>query len=182
MDDRFKFICGVDVSYYSDDGDDKDVIVWFEPDSVTKYGEVGFDFDIIKNELKKLKLSQHEFNTAVDFIASNYETSIQDWCVADPRHLFQCTGKKDKNGKLIFEKDIVKITDKSTRTEPFIGVVEYTKTASFEANCNGFFMFLHDPKTKDNISYVEKVFCSSLREIEVIGNIYETPNLLELVK
>lgn len=97
-----------------------------------------------------------------------------------PENVSQCTGKKDKNGKLIFEKDIVKITDKSSRKEPFIGVVEYTKTASFEANCNGFFMFLHDPKTKDNISDVEKVFCSSLREIEVIGNIYETPNLLEV--
>lgn len=94
----------------------------------------------------------------------------------------QCTGKKDKNGKLIYEGDFVNITDKSSRQEPFIGVVEYTKTASFEANCNGFFMFLHDPKTKDNISDVEKIFCSSLREIEVIGNIYKTPNLLESLK
>lgn len=97
-----------------------------------------------------------------------------------PENVSQCTGKKDKNGKLIFEKDIVKITDKSSRKEPFIGVVEYTKTASFEANCNGFFMFLHDPKTKDNISDVEKVFCSSLREIEVIGNIYQDKNLLDI--
>lgn len=91
----------------------------------------------------------------------------------------RCTGLKDKNGKLIYEEDIVKITDKSSRKEPFIGIVEYTNTASFEANCNGFYMHLHNPKTPENISKVEKMFCTSLREIEVIGNIRENPELLE---
>lgn len=90
------------------------------------------------------------------------------------------TGLRDKNGKLIYEGDIVKIIDKSSRKEPFIGVVEYTNTASFEANCNGFYMHLHNPKTPENISMIEKIFCTSLREIEVIGNIHENPELLEV--
>ena len=90
----------------------------------------------------------------------------------------QCTGLKDKNGKLIYESDIVKITDRSSRAEPFVGVVEYTNTASFEANCKGFYMYLHNLKTPENVSTVEKMFCSSLREIEVIGNIHENPEFL----
>lgn len=93
--------------------------------------------------------------------------------------LEQCTGLKDKNCKLIYEGDIVKIIDKSSRKEPFIGVVEYTNTASFEANCNGFYMHLHNPKTPENVSMIEKMFCSSLREIEIIGNIHENTDLLE---
>lgn len=90
----------------------------------------------------------------------------------------QCTGLRDRNGKLIYEGDIVKITDKSSRKEPFIGVVEYTNTASFEANCNGLYMYLHNPKTLENISMVEKKFCTSLREIEVIGKIHENKQMV----
>lgn len=177
MDDRFKFICGVDVSYYSDDGDDKDVIVWFEPDSVTKYGEVGFDFNIIKNELKKLKLSQHEFNTAVDFIAGNYETSIQDWCVADPRHLLQCTGKEDKNRKLIFEGDIIKRKSKNYIPE---FVYWHKELACFR---------LTDPKHAKNIikknpsSFTDMSYKFIIEyDIEIIGNVYKNPDLLESLK
>lgn len=140
MDDRFKFICGVDVSYYSDDGDDKDVIVWFEPDSVTKYGEVGFDFDIIKNELKKLNLSQHEFDTAIDFIYSNYETSIQDWCVADPKHLLQCTGFNDKNGTLIFDNDILEIVNVSK-------TIRYVSPVVFDKKLGAFMVWGNEEKT-----------------------------------
>lgn len=88
------------------------------------------------------------------------------------------TGLRDKKGRLIYEGDIVKIIDKSSRKEPFIGVVEYTNTASFEANCNGFYMHLHNPKTPENVSMIEKMFCTSLREIEIIGNIHENKELL----
>lgn len=90
----------------------------------------------------------------------------------------QSTGLRDKNGKLIFEGDVVKITDRSSRAEPFVGVVEYTNTASFEANCKGFYMYLHNPKTPENVSTIEKIFCASLREIEVIGNIHQDKNIL----
>lgn len=52
MQDRFKFICGVKVFCYSDDGEDKEVIIRFEPDMITKDGEVGFDLVFLMDKLK----------------------------------------------------------------------------------------------------------------------------------
>lgn len=131
-------------------------------------------FDLTKSE------SLNEFAWWAEASAVDYDLQIKNEAGACwGLFLEQCTGLKDKNGNLIYEGDIVKITDKSSRKEPFIGVVEYTNTASFEANCNGFYMHLHNPKTPENVSTVEKMFCSSLREIEVIGKIHENPELLE---
>lgn len=131
-------------------------------------------FDLMKMDGLK------SFSWFAEASAVDYDLQVKNEAGANwGLFLEQCTGLKDKNGKLIYEGDVVKIIDKSSRAEPFVGVVEYTNTASFEANCRGFYMHLHNPKTPENISMVEKMFCTSLREIEVIGNIQENPELLE---
>ena len=70
--------------------------------------------------------------------------------------LNQCTGLKDKNGKLIYEGDIVKETLKDFTNEEIITVVKWDKL---------------------NASY--NLENSQNCEREVIGNIYENKELLD---
>ena len=79
----------------------------------------------------------------------------------------QCTGIEDKNGNLIFEGDIIKMASLLVgfpqKYEENIAVVKWIEI--------GFcFEF---PKLHDGIGWEECV------EYEIIGNIHETPELLE---
>ncbi len=75
----------------------------------------------------------------------------------------QFTGLTDKNGKEIYEGDILKFMPSNVENPQFtIGVVHYSET---------------DARYKvDYWSFGTDVYFSNM---EIIGNIYENPNLLE---
>ena len=88
-----------------------------------------------------------------------------------PETVGQYTGLKDKNGKKIFEGDILK-------TDKFIGVIEYNDiVAAFVVKINDstdnyyHWSFLNEGDITRN---------SQLQYTEKIGNIYENPELLEV--
>lgn len=101
--------------------------------------------------------------------------------------LMQYTGLKDKNGKEIYEGDIVLIPDTHTeKVDVGVGSVPVAQEPDphfsevvFE---NGQFLFsireTKDTYWKGNYSYLG-ILEESEGEIEVIGNIYENPELLE---
>lgn len=72
--------------------------------------------------------------------------------------LEQYTGLKDKNGKEVYEGDIVSIRNKNRKNEYDIGVVEFGKAAF---RCPFLLGKYHSG------------------QVEVIGNIHENANLLE---
>lgn len=80
--------------------------------------------------------------------------------------LMQCTGLKDKNGKLIYEGDLVKC--KLSRNP---GVIKWDQE-------NGAFRLLIPPKPLFNSSLEDVVEF----DFKVIGNIHENPELLEAAK
>lgn len=81
------------------------------------------------------------------------------------------TGRKDKNGKKIFDGDIVKYhTEGYSFETDTIGVVEF---------CEGTFGIASNKK-QHFLSFYN--MSSYVRYIEVIGNLYDNPELLEMEK
>lgn len=80
-----------------------------------------------------------------------------EWIVNNDIHLMQSTGLKDKNGKEIFEGDVVKCNGLLGTIESFkaMWICSFVKYNNYQKV--GFFA----------------------QEIEVVGNIYENPELLE---
>ena len=85
--------------------------------------------------------------------------------------LMQCTGLKDKNGKLIYEGDIARFKDNINPdgSKTHIAVIEHNETFNafmYRVECMGLFT-------------VNKIQNENF-DVEIIGNIYENPELLEV--
>ena len=83
----------------------------------------------------------------------------------DPSTICQCTGLTDKNGKKIWENDIVKRTDLHVVSEPSVGFIEYDlENTSF---------LIH---WMDKVEYSPTYHWKD--RLEVIGNIFDNSDLL----
>lgn len=105
------------------------------------------------------------FNGEFDFIGD----AITWMCKSDDCVLMQSTGLRDKNGKEIFEGDIVKVTDDDERTnfpDGGIGTI---------CGLDEIFMWYIDGQVHNGLFDISQEYY-----IDVIGNIYENQELLEV--
>ena len=85
-----------------------------------------------------------------------------------PSTLCQCTGLKDKNGKLIWENDIIECKD---------GKHNFQTQIEWDAYCAGFIF----QDTKTSAVGLDAITENGLySESKVVGNIFDNPELLEV--
>ena len=99
--------------------------------------------------------------------------------LVDTETVGQCTGLKDKNGKLIFEGDVVK-------ADGYIFIVQFGKCGGVANDENygymGYYLDGFDSITKDALRLGLRNDICYFTDIEVIGNIHDNPELLEVEK
>ena len=110
------------------------------------------------------------------YILWGMTNDIPNMIEVDPTTICQCTGLKDKNGKLIWENDIVKCVDVNAETE-FFAVVEF-------GNPNGFYSWGYqlkhiwgDEPNLDILLWIDMEETGAI--CEVVGNIFDNAELLE---
>ena len=114
-------------------------------------------------------------------IISEFDTSVGDYIdyEIDRSTLGQYTGLKDKNGKEIYEGDIIKM-------HYFFDNYDLIIIGAFEDEANligivkcelldGFYVKDIDDNGRSYLQWVQE----TTEELEVIGNIYDNPELLE---
>ena len=116
---------------------------WYEKDKEMIY----FDFDLINDESRAF-----------------YKESIEG------SEIMQCTGLKNKNGKLIYEGDIFEAITGYQREVFEVFFSQGSFGAANIGNHGKHRFILHE--------YLSGNYHLKLEEIRIIGNIYETPELL----
>ena len=93
--------------------------------------------------------------------------------IDDESTICQCTGLKDKNGKLIWENDVVKATVRQNSLCQLSSYSDFYQISYQEKYC---YFYL---KKKNNNLLFDGNWSYYLKSIEVIGNIFDNPELLE---
>ena len=102
-------------------------------------------------------------------VEQEFVTSIPDYVFVDHLVIMQSTGLKDKNGKEIFEGDVVRMRNPRDRRQ--IGKFQVVRVA------NSPMLGLLDKKLTTEIF---NLYEHMRNYYEIAGNIYENPELLEV--
>lgn len=114
------------------------------------------------------------FSDKLDIINKNFNWKRYE---VIPETIGRCIGLKDKNGKWIFEGDVVK-------ADGYIFIVRFGKCGGVANNENygymGYYLDGFDSMTKNVLRFGLRNDICHFTDIKVIGNIHDNPELLEV--
>lgn len=115
-------------------------------------------------------------NKQLELCIDHEEKGVMCSSIVIPETVGQCTGLKDKNGKLIFEGDVVE-------ADGYIFFVNFGKCGGVANNEDygyiGYYLDGYDEITKKALSYGLRDDICYFTNIEAIGNIHDNPKLLQ---
>lgn len=141
----------------------------------------------LKEDKEMIEVDEIHFkNGELDFIGD----AITWMCKSNDCVLMQSTGLRDKNGKEIFEGDVLKFNDSwdDCCYEGYVdGEIEGVNYVEIQSESTGF-IFCKTKYPDSSLFYYaneehltfQEILTDSDFEFEVIGNIYENPELLEV--
>ena len=178
MNNRLQFRAWCEVPLKDDNGKEKVYGFYLYEINVYDGGkEIGFDENILSDNLSLYDFPDTVLGELLDhFVMNNCIISDNYYRYWKSKSIEQCTGIKDESGNLIYEGDIVKFS--------FIDEVDFGNFGAksrikyigkgkiiFESGC----FVLINLKT----NYKIPCFDDKLQFIKIIGNVRETPELLE---
>lgn len=174
MQDRFKFRATVKGYYYIDTPEkceESEPLIFLENIDVLDIGDIGISEEDLEIAIRKQYPDLQD--VYIECILENFRDNsngIDTYITITPERVYQSTGLKDKNGKLIYEGDILK---------PFEnGVIAVS--VQWRDSYVGFCMYFYYRNSKGVIYRETETFDDFNPDLfEVIGNIYENPELIK---
>lgn len=164
MKNRYKFRVFITCSIQNDT-EDKEISFYVYDAVVYSHGLIGFSQDSLSNALSKLNLTEEQKEQIEEQLYENSQGEFE-WYVIDFGIVEQCTGFNDKCGKLIWEGDIIKLTQ--SRNYGWLKKGTKLKIQWNTFACCGFGFGARGNLTQK---------CA--QNCIVVGNIQENPELLE---
>lgn len=138
----------------------------------------------VEGFLFKQQLESDVWCIGVNAISANDFSEIYgrnvDWFIIDPYTLCQYTGLTDKNGKKIWENDIVRYTfDYPSETATENGLKERISSVFWSEWRGSWSVYADERKGKGMNNDLFK-YARNGNTVEIIGNIFDNPELLEV--
>ena len=108
------------------------------------------------------------------YIVPQYASDLYGFEV-DPSTIGQCTGLKDKNGKLIWENDIVKYHFGEEYAPIKYGVYQSCFDSTKTGHCGFYVDWPENVNKRKDLGY-----WINMVDAEIAGNIFDNPELLEV--